>query len=81
MQGETMALNDTINPPPQALRVFYSTGRMLGVEDFQAEQDYHRGRLARALLALNGAGTVIGLNVATATDTNGQLEIAFWMFP
>jgi hypothetical protein len=70
-----MALNDTINPPPQALRVFYSTGRMLGVEDFQAEQDYHRGRLARALLALNGAGTAIGLNVATATDTTGKLEI------
>ncbi len=70
-----MALNDTINPPPQALRVFYSTGRMLGVEDFQAEQDYHRGRLARALLAVNGAGTVIGLKVITATDTTGQLEI------
>jgi hypothetical protein len=36
---------------------------MLGVEDFQADQDYHRGRLARALLQLCGTGTVAGLNV------------------
>jgi hypothetical protein len=70
-----MASMDTINPPPAALRVFYSTGRMLGVEDFQAEQDYHRGRLARALLSLHGVGTVIGLNVTMATDSDGQLEM------
>jgi hypothetical protein len=70
-----MATTDTINPPPAALRVFYSTGRMLGVEDFQAEQDYHRGRLARVLFSLHGPGTVIGLNVSTATDASGQLEI------
>jgi hypothetical protein len=66
---------DPINPPAAALRVYYSTGRMLGVEDFQAEQAYHRGRLARALLSLHGPGTVIGLNVASGTDSNGQLEV------
>jgi hypothetical protein len=36
---------------------------MLGVDDFQAEQAYHRGCLARALLQLCGTGTVSGLNV------------------
>src|SRR5579864_1150513 len=51
------------NPPPAPQRVYYSTGRMLGVEDFQADQDYHRGRLARALVQLYGTGTVAGLNV------------------
>ena len=28
-------------------RVNYATGVLLNAEDFQAEQDYHRGRLAR----------------------------------
>jgi len=36
---------------------------MLGVDDFQADQDYHRGRLARALLQMCGTGTLAGLNV------------------
>ena len=68
--------HDTINPPPAALRVSYSTGRMLGVEDFQAEQDYHRGRLARALMSLHGTGTVVGLNVTTDNNADlSQLEI------
>jgi hypothetical protein len=55
--------NDTLSSPPAPNRVYYSLGRMLGVEDFQADQDYHRGRLARALLQLCGTGTVSGLNV------------------
>jgi hypothetical protein len=54
---------DNLNPPPAPNRVFYSLGRMLGVEDFQADQDYHRAALARALLQLCGTGTVAGLNV------------------
>ncbi|MGA7830725.1 MAG: hypothetical protein WCA21_07185 [Terracidiphilus sp.] len=61
----TMALpTDNLNPPPAPSRVYYALGRMLGVDDFQAEQDYHRGSLARALLQLCGTGTVAGLNVA-----------------
>ena len=70
-----MAATDTTTKPYKplpALRVSYATGRMLGVEDFQAEQDYHRGRLARALLSLHGTGTVIGLNVTT----NGSADLA-----
>jgi hypothetical protein len=54
---------DALNPPQPPTRVYYATGRMLGVEDFQAEQDYHRGRLARTLLQLYGTGTVSGLMV------------------
>ncbi len=56
-------LADTLNPPPAPSRVFYSLGRMLGVDDFKADQDYHRSCLARALLQLCGTGTVSGLNV------------------
>jgi hypothetical protein len=54
---------DNLNPPPALSRVFYSLGRMLAAEDFQADQDYHRGALARALLQLYGTGTVAGLAV------------------
>ena len=54
---------DSLTPPKPPNRVYYSLGRMLGTEDFQAEQDYHRGRLARALLQLCGTGTVSGLKV------------------
>jgi hypothetical protein len=61
----TMATpTDNLNPPPAPSRVYYSLGRMLGVDDFQADQDYHRGCLARALLQLCGTGTVAGLNVS-----------------
>ena len=43
---------DNLKPPPAPSRVFYSLGRMLAAEDFQADQDYHRAALARALLQL-----------------------------
>ena len=56
-------ISDNLNPPQPPQRVFYATGRMLGVEDFQADQDYHRSSLARALLQLCGTGTVAGLKV------------------
>jgi len=57
---------DDLNPPPTPTRVYYSLGRMLGVEDFQADQDYHRASLASALLQLCGSGTVFGANVGAA---------------
>ena len=74
-----MGTTDTLNPPPQPKRVYYSTGRMLGVADFQADQDYHRGRLARALVSLYGTGTVYGLMVGTdgnADATKLQVRVA-----
>jgi hypothetical protein len=58
-----MAITDNLNPPPTPQRVFYSTGRMLAAQDFQADQDYHRSRLARVLTQLYGTGTVSGLKV------------------
>lgn len=71
-----MATTDTINPPPAPQRVFYSTGRMLGADDFQADQDYHRSRLARALVQLYGTGTVSGLLVKTDGNADPtKLEI------
>jgi len=69
-------MSDALNPPPSPLRVYYSTGRMLGVEDFQAEENYHRGRLARALLQVAGTGTVTGLLVQTDGNADpAKLEI------
>lgn len=56
-------------------RVHYATGVMLGAEDFQAEQDYHRGRLARALAYAMGYGTLAGLKVtheAAQAESEGQ---------
>ncbi len=50
-------------PQPEPDRLHYATGVLLGAEDFQAEQDYHRGRLARALACIVGHGTVAGLEV------------------
>jgi hypothetical protein len=44
-------------------RVFYATGILLAADDFDAEQTYHRGRLARALAYLHGSGTIAGLRV------------------
>jgi hypothetical protein len=44
-------------------RVFYALGNLLSVDDFTAEQTYHRGRLARALSFIDGSGTVAGLKV------------------
>jgi hypothetical protein len=41
----------------------YALGVMLDDEDFFAEQTYHRGRLARALINVHGRGTVAGLEV------------------
>jgi hypothetical protein len=67
---------DTLTSSSTPLRVFYSTGRMLGVEDFQADQDYHRSRLARALSQLYGTGTLSGLLVQTDGNADpAKLEI------
>ena len=44
-------------------RLFYATGVLLDAQDFQAEQLYHRSRLAQVLRYLGGSGTVAGLEV------------------
>ncbi len=42
----------------------YAVGVLLDADDFFAEQLYHRARMARALAALHGHGTIAGLRVA-----------------
>jgi hypothetical protein len=44
-------------------RLHYSTGELLGADDFRAEQSYHRRQLAKTLLHFHGSGTVAGLGV------------------
>ena len=57
-------------------RVNYATGVLLNAEDFVAEQNYHRGRLARALGYLHGYGTVAGLRIVHEPATTLMSELA-----
>jgi hypothetical protein len=50
-------------------RLYYAQGVMLDAQDFSDEQNYHRGRLARALQYLFGTGTVAGLRVSFEAET------------
>lgn len=76
-----MALNDTDlddawagSPRPD--RVFYELGVLLDAEDFRDEQTYHRGRLARALGYLGGAGTLVGLRARVQRPAAGlELQV------
>jgi hypothetical protein len=76
-----MALNDTDFAAVDALpasqrpdRLYYDTGVLLDRDDFADEQTYHRGRLARALAYLGGAGTLVGLRVRVNRPAAG-LEV------
>ena len=68
-----MSERDPLETAPLAERLAYFAGRLLGADDLSTEQTYHRGRLALALRALVGHGTVAGLRV-TAAD--GRLHVA-----
>ncbi|HVZ20622.1 MAG TPA: hypothetical protein VG871_06150 [Vicinamibacterales bacterium] len=74
-----MAINgDPLSSPIDPLRVSYAIGRMLGADDFQAEQNYHRGRLARMLASAVGTGTVSGLKVqvkSAAAPADVELQV------
>lgn len=50
-------------------RVRYAQGVLLDARDFEDEQTYHRGRLARALKYLFGSGTAAGLEVTWRAAT------------
>lgn len=56
-------------------RVNYATGIMLQADDFEAEQTYHRGRLAQLMRHLMGFGTLSGLKVLAPPPENNLLEI------
>lgn len=58
--------------PPD--RLHYATGVLLDAQDFEAEQLYHRGRLARALAYTHGSGTVAGLGVAWAPNRTDDAD-------
>lgn len=58
-------------------RVFYATGVLLDANDFQAEQLYHRSRLARVLTYLNGCGTAAGLKVECLSPLNAGQDPNF----
>jgi hypothetical protein len=60
-------------PPPE--RVNYATGVLLDAQDFRDEQTYHRGRLAAALKALVGFGTLSGLRVVPPAANDAELEL------
>ncbi|MCB9742408.1 MAG: hypothetical protein H6740_07410 [Alphaproteobacteria bacterium] len=62
--------DDDLTTREDAERVYYATGVFLDADDLQAEQRYHRGRLARTLLYLHGSGTAAGLEVSWSRDTD-----------
>lgn len=53
-------------------RPHYALGMLLAADDFEAEQTYHRGRLARALAYLHGSGTMAGLRVTVEAPEEGE---------
>lgn len=56
-------------------RVNYATGVMLQADDFEAEQTYHRGRLAQLTRHLLGFGTLSGLRVLAPPPENNLFEV------
>ena len=68
-------LPDPLLARPAPERVNYATGVLLDAQDFRDEQTYHRGRLARALSALVGFGTVAGLRVTPPEAIDAELEL------
>jgi hypothetical protein len=62
----TRTADPLVSVRARAERLHYSTGELLGADDFRDEQTYHRRQLARALLHLHGSGTVAGLRVVHA---------------
>jgi hypothetical protein len=46
----------------------YFLGKVLGVEDFREEQQYHLGRHRRHLQTLHGSGVARGLDVSVSSD-------------
>jgi hypothetical protein len=66
---------DPLIARPAPERVNYATGVLLDAQDFRDEQTYHRSRLARALSALVGFGTVAGLRVTPPAAADAELEL------
>lgn len=66
---------DPLTGKYSAERVNYATGVMLQADDFEAEQTYHRGRMAMLMRHMLGFGTLAGLKVVAPPPENNTLEI------
>jgi len=69
------APTDPLEASPAPERVNYATGVMLQADDFEAEQTYHRGRLAQLARYLLGSGTLAGLKVVPPAAEDNLLEL------
>jgi hypothetical protein len=58
----------------------YFFGQVLGVDDFQLEQDYFRKRLRRLNRELHGSGVVRGLGVSVQPKSSGAGH-RWWLRP
>lgn len=68
-----------MDAPRRALwpeRVAYTNGMLLDSADFEAEQAYHRGRMALLTRYLHGTGTVCGLEVEIDTQDAPMIVVA-----
>ena len=66
----TLEQDATLEEPLR--RVAYEAGMMLGLEATRDEQAYHRRRLNRHQYWLHGFGTLAGMRVSIAPDTNPE---------
>src|SRR6185295_9042832 len=68
-EDDVTAANDALIDAETRERLYYAMGVLLDATDFDAEQAYHRGRLARALSYLHGMGTAAGLKAGYQAST------------
>jgi hypothetical protein len=73
--ADPFAPTDPLEARPAPERVNYETGMMLQADDFEAEQTYHRGRLAQLSRYLLGHGTLAGLRVVPPGSNDNLLEL------
>jgi hypothetical protein len=74
--ADPLAPSDPLESGPPPERVNYATGVLLDAQDFRDEQTYHRGRLAGALKAIAGFGTLSGLRVVPPAASDAELELS-----
>lgn len=73
--ADPFAPADPLEARPAPERVNYATGMMLQADDFEAEQTYHRSRLAQLSRYLFGHGTLAGLRVVPPGSSDNLLEL------
>jgi len=73
--ADPFAPTDPLEARPAPERVNYATGMLLQADDFEAEQTYHRGRLAQLSRYLLGHGTLAGLRVVGPGADDNLLEL------